>query len=159
MQCYQPSGEFARYHTELANLITADLGQNQVEIILTITTDAICLNSERFCFDPPEPAFNGGVYTWNSALFSGSKTPYGTQVVYSCGLGRKLFKYTENDTIISTHQVLACAWDRTWHLETPGGYTSDFVLDECQGGDSIDIENLGIKMGTKLGRVLVQIQY
>ena len=70
--------------------------------------------SERFCFDPPEPAFNGGVSTWNSALFKGSRTPYGTQVVYSCGLGRKLFKYTENDTIIYDQQVLSCAWDRTY---------------------------------------------
>ena len=88
----------------MANLIMADIGQqphadsNFYQLPMQISL------SERFCFEPPEPAFNSGVSMWNSALFKGSRTPYGTQIVYSCGLGRKLFKYTENDTIIYPQQ-------------------------------------------------------
>ena len=74
--------------------------------------------SERFCFDPPEPAYNGGRSTWNPR-FKGSKTPFGTQVEYSCGLGRRLHHYTENDTIIYDSKTLTCSWDRTWSPSEP----------------------------------------
>ena len=73
--------------------------------------------SERFCFDPPTPPFNGGQYDWNTA-FIGGFTPYNTFVTYTCGLGRQLVKYTPNDTIFYDSIDLHCEWNRTW---TPTG--------------------------------------
>ncbi len=71
--------------------------------------------SERTCSDPPSPAFNGGLYDWQSGLYSGGRTPYATEVTYSCGAGRKIFTYDENDNITtSDSQKLACQWTRIW---------------------------------------------
>ncbi len=69
---------------------------------------------ERNCFDPPAVPFNGGQSNWNKAVFEGGKTPYMTEVTYSCALGRQLVKYLDNGTVFSESQVLQCQWDRTW---------------------------------------------
>ena len=76
--------------------------------------------SERFCFDPPPPPFNGGKYDWNTG-YKGARTPYNTYVNYTCGPGRKLVKYTPNDTIVYDSIKLHCEWNRTW---TPVGPVS-----------------------------------
>ena len=73
--------------------------------------------TERFCFDPPDPPYNGGQYDWNN-VYEGSKTPYSTMVTYTCGLGRKLIKYTNNGTIQMDKQELTCQWDQTWYPAT-----------------------------------------
>jgi hypothetical protein len=75
--------------------------------------------SERYCFDPPTPAFNGGKYNWNTALYNGSRTPYYTDVIYSCDIGRKLFQYTPNNTIEYDSKTLSCQWDQTWAPDEP----------------------------------------
>ena len=77
--------------------------------------------SERFCFDPPPAPFNGGKSDWDAISYTGGKTPYNTYVNYSCGLGRKLVKYTPNDTIVYDSIELHCEWNRTW---TPVGPVS-----------------------------------
>ena len=79
--------------------------------------------SERFCFDPPPPPFNGGKFDWNTA-HTGGFTPYNTFVTYTCGLGRKLVKYTPNDTIVYDSIDLHCEWNRTW---TPAGPVCEWI--------------------------------
>ena len=74
--------------------------------------------SERFCFDPPTPPYNGGEYNWNTA-FVGGLTPYNTLVTYTCGLGRRLANYTDNDIIFYDSIDLRCEWDRTWSPNGP----------------------------------------
>ena len=69
--------------------------------------------SERFCFDPPEPPYNGGIRDWNEAMYNGSRTPYGAKVTYSCGLGRQLLQYTYDDEILYNSTQYECQWDRT----------------------------------------------
>ncbi len=72
------------------------------------------LRIERYCFDPPDVPFNGGQSDWNT-VYKGAKTPYSTVVTYSCGLGRKLFKYDANGTASTMDsQALTCQWDQTW---------------------------------------------
>ena len=79
-----------------------------------------CYNpSERYCFDPPAPPYNGGKSDWNAALYNGSRTPYGTKVTYSCGLGRKLLEYTDNGTRLFDSIEYNCEWDRTWEPPNP----------------------------------------
>ena len=75
--------------------------------------------SERFCFDPPAVPYNGGLSSWNEAQYSGARTPYATVVTYSCDLGRKLFNYSSEKTIMYDSANYTCQWDRTWAPETP----------------------------------------
>ncbi len=75
--------------------------------------------TERFCFDPPSPAFNGGKYDWNAVHFNGSRTPYSTDVKYTCDLGRKLLRYTQNGSYTYDNMTLHCEWNRTWTPERP----------------------------------------
>ena len=74
--------------------------------------------SERYCFDPPTPPYNGGKSDWNEASYKDSKTPYDTVVTYSCGLGRQLLEYTANDTKLHNSTQYKCEWDRTWSPDT-----------------------------------------
>ncbi len=64
--------------------------------------------------------FNGGTSDWRSDLYSGGRTPYATRVTYSCGLGRKLARYTANATVFDDAQTMECKWDRTWSPPTVG---------------------------------------
>ena len=58
---------------------------------------------------------------WNEAMYNGSRTPYATVVTYSCALGRKLFKYLPDETVMYDKANYTCQWDRTWYPETQVG--------------------------------------
>ena len=42
-------------------------------------------------------------------------------VHYSCALGRKLFKYLPDETIMYDKANYTCQWDRTWWPDTEVG--------------------------------------
>jgi hypothetical protein len=42
-----------------------------------------------------------------------------TDVTYTCGLGRRLFKFTKDETIIYESKTLHCEWNRTWSPDAP----------------------------------------
>ena len=42
-------------------------------------------------------------------------------VHYSCALGRKLFKYLPDETIMYDEANYTCQWDRTWWPDTEVG--------------------------------------
>ena len=75
-----------------------------------------CQNpSERFCFDPPPPPYNGGVSDWNEKAYNGSRTPFGTVVTYGCGLGRRFAKYLDDGSrILYDAKSFRCEWSRAW---------------------------------------------
>ncbi len=74
--------------------------------------------AEVTCSDPPEPAYNGGLRDWNSGLFAGGRTPYATEVTYTCGLGRRIFHYDADSKLtIMDEEKLKCQWSRTWEPE------------------------------------------
>ena len=50
-------------------------------------------------------------------MYNGSRTPYGTKVTYSCGVGRQLLQYTYDDEILYNSTQYECQWDRTWYPE------------------------------------------
>ena len=102
------------YHKEAFSLECHDNGS-----FANIEWERCYHPSERFCFDPPEPPYNGGISDWNEAMYNGSRTPYGTKVTYSCGLGRKLLEYTDNGTRLFDSIEYNCEWDRTWEPPNP----------------------------------------
>ncbi len=102
------------FHKERINVTCYDTGSWELPAVW----ERCYQPSERTCFDPPAPAFNGGKYNWNKAVFEGGKTPYLTQVIYSCELGRKLHKYMANETLVYDNKTLTCQWNRTY---TPVG--------------------------------------
>ena len=67
---------------------------------------------------------------WNEAQYSGSRTPYATVVTYTCGLGRQLFEYLPDETVMYDTANYTCQWDRTWFPETP--------VDDCEWVACID---------------------
>ncbi len=69
--------------------------------------------TERLCYDPPYPSYNGGEYDWREEHFRGGKTPYSTVVTYTCGLGRKLFSTIGQSETIVDSLALTCKWDWT----------------------------------------------
>ena len=95
-----------------------DLLQVSLFSLVSETWEKCYSLSERFCFDPPTPPYNGGEYNWNTA-FVGGLTPYNTLVTYTCGLGRRLANYTDNDIIFYDSIDLRCEWDRTWSPNGP----------------------------------------
>ena len=68
------------------------------------------LPSERFCFDPPDPPYKG-VSDWDRESLSGGKTPYETEVVYSCGHGRRFVNGTDSSY---SEKKFRCEWDGSW---------------------------------------------
>ena len=80
--------------------------------------------TKRYCYDPPHPPW-GGTSDWDRDTYSGGLTPHGTKVTYSCGLGKRFVRYTENGKGPYYHnKTLTCQWNTTW---APEG-----LLDECE---------------------------
>ena len=72
------------------------------------------LPSERFCFDPPDPPYKGES-DWDGGSYSGGKTPFETEVVYSCGTGRRFVRQEANGTESSySEKKFRCEWDGSW---------------------------------------------
>ena len=72
-------------------------------------------SSERLCFDPPAPPYNGGESDWDMDAYEGGRTPFDTVVAYTCGLGRKLAKYLDDGSrLLYDSKTFRCEWNRIW---------------------------------------------
>ena len=61
------------------------------------------------------PPYNGGESDWNAAAYGGGRTPFGTAVTYTCGLGRMLARYDERgERDLYNSTTFRCGWDRIW---------------------------------------------
>ena len=85
-------------------------GNHLSHFLLSVAQNSIVL--DRFCAsDPPAPPL-GGSYTWDSATFSGGRSPYSLIVTYSCERG-KGFRDGETGEVWQT-MTAQCMWDQTW---------------------------------------------
>ena len=72
------------------------------------------LRTERFCFDPPDPPYKGAS-DWDMQSYSGGQTPFETEVVYSCGQGRRFVGQGANGTeSLYSEKKFRCEWDGSW---------------------------------------------
>ena len=52
---------------------------------------------------------------WDRGSYSGGKTPYETEVAYSCGHGRRFVRQEANGAESSySEKRLRCEWDGSW---------------------------------------------
>lgn len=73
-----------------------------------------CLDpAERYCPDPPPPASFGASSDWDEAAFAGGKTPFDTEVRYSCKEAMKL-KPASGQGELYESQSFTCQWNQTW---------------------------------------------
>ena len=95
--------------------ISENLGIKCVIHIKRFSRKCIIFTSERLCFDPPAPPYNGGQSDWNKNAYEGTRTPFGTVVTYTCGLGRKLAKYmNDGSRLLYDSKTFRCEWNRIW---------------------------------------------
>ena len=78
---------------------------------------------ENYCPDPPAVGDNGGLRDWNQAAFVGDRTPYNTEVTYSCDMGRLMLSTTIVDGSsveeLLQEQKFYCLWNQTWSPQVP----------------------------------------
>ena len=108
--------------------------------------------AEKYCFDPPEPAWGGG-YDWDNVTYFGGFTPYETEVTYSCDHGRRFVRYHDNGTSFAyDNKTIVCHWNATW---MPEGLVSRELLFTGwfhESGSSFDVkESLNICFCSRTG--------
>ena len=74
-------------------------------------------------------------------MYNGSRTPYGTKVTYSCGLGRQLLQYTYDDEILYNSTQYECQWDRTWYPEREVDARNGLAAAHNRGGNGSHATN------------------
>ena len=74
-----------------------------------------CMNpSARNCPDPPLPP-DGGLYSWNATVMGGGRTPFLTDIDYTCESGKR-FRRTgaDGNEELYDKKTITCLWSMTY---------------------------------------------